>query len=81
VKNATLYCLTAFLGTLPQMFACVGCREPGVTGAEEPQTVMAGIALSWSVLMMLLFVIVVIAGLGFYIAKTCQRLDREKNRT
>lgn len=57
--------------------ACVGCRTPEVTSTEEPQTVLAGIAFSWSVLTMLGIVIVVVTGLGFYIAQTCRRVDRE----
>ena len=57
--------------------ACVGCRTPMV-GAEEPQTVLAGVALSWSVVTLLVTVVGVIAGLGLYIARTCQRVDREK---
>lgn len=56
--------------------ACVGCRTPEVTAAEEPQTVLAGIAFSWSVLTMLAIVIAVVTGLGFYIAQTCRQVDR-----
>lgn len=56
--------------------ACVGCRTPMV-GAEEPQTVLAGVAFSWSVITMLVLVVAVVSGLGWYIAKTCQRVDRE----
>ena len=57
--------------------ACVGCRTPEVTATEEPQTVLAGIAFSWSVLTMLAIVITIVTGLGFYIARTCRRVDRE----
>lgn len=57
--------------------ACVGCREPGAFGPDEPQTIMAGAAFSWSVLTMLVLVLAVLGGLGFYIAKTCARVDRE----
>lgn len=70
---------TALLLTLPRVSACVGCRAPGVGGADEPQTVTAGIAFSWSVISLLVLVILVLAGLTAYIAKTCQRLDSEKN--
>ena len=57
--------------------ACVGCREPGAFGPEEPQTVLAGVALSWSVITMLVTVGALLGGLGFYIAKTCRRVDGE----
>lgn len=57
--------------------ACVGCREPGAFGPDEPQTIMAGVAFSWSVLTMLVIVAAALGGLGFYIAKTCARVDRE----
>ena len=58
--------------------ACVGCREPGAeTISKESPTVLAGWAFSWSVLFMLLFVLLVVAGMSLYIWRTCQRLDRE----
>jgi len=59
--------------------ACVGCRQPGVGGGDEPQTVMAGMAFSWSVISLLIVVVVVLGGLSIFIAKTCQRLDREND--
>ena len=58
--------------------ACVGCREPGTdTAARESQTVMAGLAFSWSVLFMLGFVLLMVSGMSFYIWQTCRRLARE----
>lgn len=57
--------------------ACVGCREPGAFGPDEPQTVLAGMAFSWSVITMLVLVAGLVGGLGFYIAETCRRVDRE----
>ena len=67
------------LFALADASACVGCRQPGIGGVDEPQTVMAGMAFSWSVISLLVLVVVVLGGLTVYIAKTCQRLDREKN--
>lgn len=59
-------------------WACVGCREPGAeTLATESPTVMAGWAFSWSVLFMLFFVLLIVAGMSLYIWRTCRRLDRE----
>lgn len=59
--------------------ACVGCREPGSeTLNHEAPTVLAGMAFSWSVLFMLIFVLAVVCGMAAYIWQTCQRLDRER---
>lgn len=70
--------LSALLLCQHAAMACVGCRTPEV-GNEEPQTILAGVAFSWSVITMLVIVLGAIGGLTIYIAKTCQRLDREKN--
>jgi hypothetical protein len=67
-----------FLTHLPAAVACVGCRETGLNGTEEPQTITAGIALSWGVVGMLSVVLLIITGLTYYIADTCRRLDRQK---
>ncbi|MCX6968831.1 MAG: hypothetical protein NTV93_01585 [Verrucomicrobia bacterium] len=75
MKPASL--ITAALLFQHSAMACVGCREPGAFGPDEPQTVMAGMAFSWSVLTMLVIVGAALAGLGFYITKTCRRVDRE----
>lgn len=73
------FIITVFFFTgLPYVSACVGCREPAVTSLEEPQTIVAGTAFSWSVVTMLIMVLLVIGGLTSYIIKTCQRLDKEK---
>lgn len=62
-----------------QASACVGCREPGAeTVASEQQTVMAGLAFSWSVLMMLGMVFLVVGGISGYIWRTCRRIERER---
>ncbi len=72
--------LTAFLFLLADASACVGCREPGSdVMAKESPTVMAGIAFSWSVLFMLLFVCLIVGGMSLYIGKTCRRLERERS--
>ncbi|MEI8311920.1 MAG: hypothetical protein WCH98_14320 [Verrucomicrobiota bacterium] len=75
MKPASL--ITAALLFHQGAMACVGCREPGAFGPDEPQTVMAGVAFSWSVITMLVIVAALLGGLGFYIAKTCKRVDRE----
>ncbi|MFM8763479.1 MAG: hypothetical protein ACKOEZ_01395, partial [Spartobacteria bacterium] len=65
-----------FVTRLPHPPACVGCRQPGSGGPDEPQTVTAGIALSWGVVGMLAIVGLIVAGLTYYIADTCRKLDR-----
>jgi hypothetical protein len=69
-----IFCLVV---RLPEAIACVGCREPGVGNTDEPQTVLAGVALSWGVLCMLAVVFAVVGTMVVYIARTCQRLDSE----
>jgi hypothetical protein len=58
---------------------CVGCRQPGSSGPVEPQTITAGIALSWGVLGMLAIVLMIVGGMTFYIISTCRQLDRVRN--
>jgi len=65
-----------FLTRIPEAAACVGCRQPGAGGPDEPQTITAGIALSWGVVGMLAIVGLIVTGLAFYIADTCRKLDR-----
>ena len=65
-----------FLTRIPEAAACVGCRQPGEGGPDEPQTITAGIALSWGVVGMLAIVGLIVTGLAFYIADTCRKLDR-----
>ncbi len=71
--------LTLILLSCRAAEACVGCRQPGVSALEEPQTLAAGVAFSWSVISLLVLVVVVLGFLTAYIAKTCARVDREKN--
>jgi hypothetical protein len=68
---------STFLLAHQAAMACVGCRESGAFGPDEPQTVIAGMAFSWSVLTLLVTVLAALSGLGYYIAKTCIRVDRE----
>jgi hypothetical protein len=68
-----------FLVRLPDAFACVGCRAPGTAGPDEPQTITAGIALSWGVVGMLGVVLLIVTGLVYYIVDTCRKLDRAKS--
>lgn len=76
MKNFAALILCFFLTRLPQASACVGCRQPGAGGPDEPQTVTAGIALSWGVVGMLAIVGLIVSGLTYYIANTCRNLDR-----
>ena len=76
MKHLTALIVFFFLTRLPDAAACVGCRQPGAGGPDEPQTVTAGIALSWGVVGMLAIVGLIVAGLTYYIADTCRKLDR-----
>ena len=76
MKHLTALIVFFFLTRLPEAVACVGCRQPGAGGPDEPQTVTAGIALSWGVVGMLAIVGLIVAGLTYYIADTCRKLDR-----
>ncbi len=71
---------SAWFGAVPAA-ACPGCQTQGqVVELDEPQTVSASMALSWSVL----FLLIVLAGvggfLGVYIKKTVARVDLENAR-
>ena len=68
-----------FLTRLPSALACVGCRAPGTAGPDEPQTITAGIALSWGVVGMLGVVFLIVTGLVYYIVDTCRKLDRQNS--
>lgn len=46
-----------------------------VNGLMEPQTTMAGIALSWSVLFMLAFVLLLLAAFVWFVCSTCRKID------
>jgi hypothetical protein len=79
MKTFTAILAVFFLTRLPEAFACVGCRAPGTAGPDEPQTITAGIALSWGVIGMLGVVFLIITGLVYYIVDTCRKLDSAKS--
>lgn len=79
MKTATALIAFFFLTQLPAALACVGCRAPGTSGPDEPQTITAGIALSWGVIGMLSIVLLIISGLVYYIVDTCRKLDRQNS--
>ena len=78
MKNATILLAVFFLSRIPEALACVGCRAPGTSGPAEPQTITAGIALSWGVIGMLAVVFLIVGGLVYYIVDTCRRLDSDR---
>jgi len=79
MKTFTAILAVFFLTRLPEAMACVGCRAPGTSGPDEPQTITAGIALSWGVIGMLGVVFLIITGLVYYIVDTCRKLDSAKS--
>jgi len=75
LKTLWTLLLTFMLTALPTAQACVGCRAPGEK--SDQLTVTAGVALSWSVLFMLVFIGCALAFLGWYIARYCSQLSAE----
>jgi len=54
-------------------WACAGCRV--MTKDSEATTVMAGVAFSWGVLAMLVFLFALCSGLGWFVMKTIRAVD------
>ena len=55
--------------------ACEGCKMSAANGFIEPQTTMAGVALSWSVLFMLVVVFLLLAGFICSAWVACQKAN------
>ena len=55
--------------------ACEGCKMAAINGFKEPQTVQAGVALSWSVLFLLFVVFILLACLTLAIRSACREAD------
>lgn len=75
-----LLLIACVLGLVPVEagWACPGCSQVSeAVGRAEPETVKAGLALSWSVLFLLGVVGGVFSFLGVYIARTVARLERD----
>lgn len=69
----------ALLAPVSGANACVGCRQVGEGVAKvEPETIQAGIALSWSVLFLLAVVFGVLTFFGFYVARTIARIENDR---
>jgi hypothetical protein len=71
---------SAWFAAVP-MEACPGCRTQGeLVALEEPETVRAGMAMSWSVL----FLLAVLTGIGgfltVYIRSAVARVDEANSR-
>jgi len=78
MKIVTLFMIAYFVGAMPGLLACVGCRTPGEGMGGDPQImVQAGLGFSWSVLFLLVVVITLVSLFSVYIAKTCQAMDRK----
>jgi hypothetical protein len=62
------------LALLPaSAWACAGCRV--ISEDAEATTVMAGLAFSWGVLAMLVFLFALCSGLGWFVMKTIKSVD------
>lgn len=68
--------LTLILLAIPGIAqACVGCRQPGPD--TEENTLLAGIALSWSVLFMLCVIFLVVGTMAVIMTRACQKVSRQ----
>ncbi len=69
----TLLAVTNFFPAVAK--ACEGCKMAAANGFIEPQTTMAGMALSWSVLFMLAVVFLLLAGFIWSAWIACQKAN------
>jgi len=56
-------------------FSCEGCKMAGAKGISEPQTIMAGMAFSWSVLFMLVVVFLLLGIFAYAMRAACLQAD------
>jgi hypothetical protein len=72
VKTLLVSCFAGLLTAAPSL-ACAGCRV--MTKDSEATTVMAGVAFSWGVVAMLVFLFALCSGLGWFVMKTIKAVD------
>ena len=70
----TLFSFLTLLFPWPA-FACEGCKMVASKGISEPQTIMAGMAFSWSVLFMLVAFFSLLAIFGWAMRGACLQAD------
>lgn len=58
-----------------RLMACEGCKMAASKGISEPQTMMAGIAFSWSVLFMLGAVFLLLGIFAWAMRSACLQAD------
>lgn len=58
-----------------RLLACEGCKMAAAKGISEPQTIMAGIAFSWSVLFMLAVFFLVLGIFAWAMRNACIQAD------
>ena len=66
--------LFAFFSSF-RLMACEGCKMAASKGVSEPQTIMAGMAFSWSVLFMLVAFFSLLAIFGWAMRTACLQAD------
>lgn len=66
--------LFAFFSPL-RLMACEGCKMAASKGISEPQTIMAGMAFSWSVLFMLAAFFSLLIIFGWAMRAACLQAD------
>ena len=55
--------------------ACEGCKMSAASGLKEPQTILAGFALSWSVLFLLAALLFLMTVLAWSIRVVCKQVE------
>lgn len=60
-----------------QLKACEGCKMAASKGVSEPQTIMAGMAFSWSVLFMLTVFFLLLGIFAWAMRCACIQADAE----
>ena len=71
--------LFVFFSSL-RLMACEGCKMAASKGISEPQTIMAGMAFSWSVLFMLAAFFSLLAIFGWAIRAACLQADAARHK-
>lgn len=71
------YFLLLFIFAAPfRVLACEGCKMAASKGISEPQTIMAGMAFSWSVLFMLAAFFSLLAIFGWAAFSACVQAEK-----
>ena len=76
MKNILKFLLVLSAVVPFQARACEGCKMAASKGISEPQTIMAGMAFSWSVLFMLVAFFSLLAIFGWAAFSACVQAEK-----